>query len=652
LKKKDFSRRSFIKVTAASSFTLLLPGCSLNKLNAVTNSSKTRNISSDSNSFDYIVVGSGAGGGPVCARLVEAGFRVLLIEAGGDEDSEIISVPAFHGLATEDDRYSWEFFVQHYENRAKQYLNSKYDQTKKGVFYPRATGLGGCTIHNAMITMYPDNSDWQNIVDITGDNSWNPKNMRKYFQKLEQNNYYSRPSKSRTKKELFNREKMGFDGWLSTEQTSPLMLLKDKKFLKMFFSALQEEGLVNEISEILGDSRNAKFDPNTWSYVQNKLDGVFNIPKATKNGKRSSTRDLILDIKRRFPNKLTVKTHSLVSKIDIDDNNRAIGVEVLEGRNLYKASPNFSGKIDNKVYYQANKEIILSGGAYNSPQVLMLSGIGDKNQLREVGIETKVELPGVGKNLQDRYEVTVVTEMPSEFDLLNGCSFGDKGDQCLTKYDKNPTKEVYGTNGVIAGIIKKSSLAKFDPDLFIFGLPGYFKGYYKGWSTDSLKPNFFTWAILKGHTSNSAGEVKLRSNSPLETPYINFKYFNESNYDYEDDLNAVLEGVKTARRINKRMSSMSKEEVFPGKSITSDNDIKNWIENEAWGHHASCSNKMGTIDDPLSVIDSKFRVHGVKGLRVVDASSFNRIPGLFIVCPIYMIAEKAAEEIILDSSNF
>ncbi len=147
----------------------------------------------------------------------------------------MIEVPAFHGLSTEDPTYSWEFFVQHYENRTKQFLSSKYDQTNGGIFYPRATGLGGCTIHNAMITMYPNNSDWEDLVNVTGDESWNPRSMRKYFQRMKRNNYYDKPLESRSKRGLFNREKMGLNGWLSTEQTSPLLLLKDKKFLRLFF---------------------------------------------------------------------------------------------------------------------------------------------------------------------------------------------------------------------------------------------------------------------------------------------------------------------------------------------------------------------------------------------------------------------------------
>ena len=125
--------------------------------------------------FDYIVVGSGAGGGPLAANLVRAGFTVMLVEAGGDpcSDSDLgrymYEVPIFHGLSTEFNECAWNFFVRHYSNDSQQELDSKFVPDKNGVWYPRASALGGCTAHNAMITVLPQDSDWNNIADITGD---------------------------------------------------------------------------------------------------------------------------------------------------------------------------------------------------------------------------------------------------------------------------------------------------------------------------------------------------------------------------------------------------------------------------------------------------------------------------------------------------
>src|SRR3954471_11365341 len=149
--------------------------------------------------YEYIVVGSGAGGGPLAARLALAGHKTLLIEAGGDHgSSDNYTVPAYHAKMTEDPAEAWDFFVRHYEDEERQRRDPKtsYDtpsgevytglnpppgSTIKGVLYPRSGTLGGCTAHNALIAVYPHQSDFQYLAHLTGDNSWSPSNMRKHF---------------------------------------------------------------------------------------------------------------------------------------------------------------------------------------------------------------------------------------------------------------------------------------------------------------------------------------------------------------------------------------------------------------------------------------------------------------------------------------
>ena len=145
---------------------------------------------SSSNGYDYVVVGSGAGGGTVAARLAEAGRTVLLLEAGGDPLSlagtrlpEDYQVPAFHPFASENPALRWDFFVRHYDDDVRQTKDSKFTAARDGVLYPRAGALGGCTSHNAMILVYPHNQDWDNIADLTGDPSWRAENMRRYFER-------------------------------------------------------------------------------------------------------------------------------------------------------------------------------------------------------------------------------------------------------------------------------------------------------------------------------------------------------------------------------------------------------------------------------------------------------------------------------------
>jgi choline dehydrogenase len=162
------------------------------------------------------------------------------------------------------------------------------------------------------------------------------------------------------------------------------------------------------------------------------------------------------------------------------------------------------------------------------------------------------------------------------------------------------------------------------------------------------RKDHLTWAIVKAHTNNSAGIIRLKSNDPLETPEIKFHYFEEGNDEKKEDLDAVVTAVKLVRKMNKGNRAIQ-EEITPGPKF-GDDRIPEWVNSRAWGHHASCSCQMGPKDDPDAVVDSRFRVIGTKGLRIVDASVFPRIPGFFIVTPIYMISEKAADVIIEDAN--
>src|SRR5262249_35181533 len=150
-------------------------------------------------------------------------------------------------------------------------------------------------------------------------------------------------------------------------------------------------------------------------------------------------------------------------------------------------------------YIHAKYEVILAGGAFNSPQLLMLSGIGDKNVLNNYDIECISNRPGVGKNLQDRYEATVISQLSSNYTLLNGCKVGEvENDPCFSDYLKDTAHHVYGTNGVVAAVKKRSNPTKSHPDLVIFALSGFFKGYEIGWSARAPQADKMTWAVLKG----------------------------------------------------------------------------------------------------------------------------------------------------------
>src|SRR5690348_4644543 len=170
---KRTTRRDFLKLAAVTGLAVSFNGCALLKSRQAQSPVPIHCAEAGSTSppdtFDYVVIGSGAGGGPVAANLAKAGYRVALLEAGGDDENTNYSVPVFHGFASEDPAYSWDYFVKHYEDADRRKRDSKYVPEKDGVLYPRAGTLGGCTAHNAMITVYPHNSDWDRIAKDTGD---------------------------------------------------------------------------------------------------------------------------------------------------------------------------------------------------------------------------------------------------------------------------------------------------------------------------------------------------------------------------------------------------------------------------------------------------------------------------------------------------
>ncbi|MEO8707393.1 MAG: GMC oxidoreductase [Kofleriaceae bacterium] len=595
--------------------------------------------------FEYIVVGSGAGGGPLAANLARQGHSVLLLEAGKETGGKTESqIPAFHPTATETPDLAWWYFVEHYGDKARQQQDSKI--TDEGILYPRGGTLGGSTAVNALITVAPKNSDWDGIATLTGDDSWSAANMRKNYDRVTR--------------------------WLSIErQQVPADALFDGSLMAILTAAFKvssERGA--DGAPPISDDPLLNIFP-IFSYLQKDINaetmagrpgGVFQFPLASKKAVRNGTREYLISTARdarRFP--LRIKTQALVTKVvfddvpDADGNWKATGVEFLDGASLYAAdlTSNAAPAEPRTIRVKATREVILSAGAFNTPQLLMLSGIGNRAELAQVGIDAKVDAPGVGTNLQDRYEVGVVSELSKEFSALRRCTYTtDDKDPCFRDWQKG--RGAYTSNGGTISILMKSSPSQPEPDLHIFGLPGVFKGYAPGYSVEAnATKNHFTWLILKGHTQNRGGTVKLKSANPRERPAINFHYFDDGDVDQGQDVNdltAVVNGVEFVRKIAGRSDQLdlftTTKEVWPGAVANDRQKVGAWVKKEAWGHHASCSAAIGADSDPNAVLDSKFRVRGTAGLRVVDASVFPRIPGTFIVVPTYMVSEKATDTIL------
>jgi len=615
---------------------------------------------------EYLVVGSGAGGGTLAARLAEAGRTVLLLEAGGDPKEltggdpvaaanrlpDDYDVPAFHAFASENEAMKWDFFVRHYADDKLQQLDPKYTaecggKPVDGILYPRAGALGGCTAHNAMILIYPHNSDWDYIADLTGDRSWSSDRMRVYFERLE--NCHHRPLHRWLAKIGINLTRHGWKGWLRTENKIPVSALRNRSLAKVIAESAVEA--FKDIGEQLQRVRwffEGQMDPNDWRLVKDNSVGIRYLPLTTSNHARTGTRERVREIARKFPERLRIELNALATKVLLDKNNRAIGVEYLKGERLYRAHSRPSDQSGELRRVYASREVILSGGAFNTPQLLMLSGLGPPDVLRKNNIEVRVALPGVGKNLQDRYEVGVVNRMKEDWALYKDVKF-DTTDPQFQQWSKK-RDGIYATNGAVLTLFKRSAQADVLPDLFGMALLAQFKGYFPGYSALFPKHlNYLTWCILKAHTRNRKGEVTLRSDDPRATPAINFHYFEEGG---EEDLEAVVEGIQFVRKLTAKLKEQGfiAEEELPGEHLKTDDQLKDFVRCNAWGHHASCTCAIGPLEQN-GVLDSNFRVHGTEGLRVVDASVFPRIPGFFIVSAIYMIAEKAAEVILADQKS-
>jgi choline dehydrogenase len=442
--------------------------------------------------------------------------------------------------------------------------------------------------------------------------------MHKIFTKIEKNNYMPRGTPNH-----------GFDGWFQTQMgtmsQSRVAPLQGNRVMEQY---ARDWNLTMSMSNLLIR------DPNEISPTRDQTSSIYGLVNHQyANGQRYSAREYINAAVQQRAN-LTISLTSLATKVLFDTTGtrcagangapRATGVEYLFGRSLYKADARNTGNAQGvKRTAIARREVILSGGAFNSPQLLMLSGIGNATELQKFGIPVIKDLPGVGQNLMDNQEMPIV-------------GTGNAGSG-------------------IAGVAMYKTLhpAHGERDMFLMGGPGFlFRGF---WPNNAVRVppdpfNAYGVSMVKGSSVNNKGWVKLRSADPTDTPEINFNHYA---HGAEYDLEAMKDTVAWIRTVYRRVGITPTEPPCtrpggPDANGYCGKEDEDWIHKQTFGHHPTSTCKIGADNDPMAVLDSKFRVRGVSGLRVVDASAFARIPGVFPSLPTFMISQKASDDMLAE----
>jgi choline dehydrogenase len=459
------------------------------------------------------------------------------------------------------------------------YTEAEGQLGNRRLYWPRGKVLGGSSSLNAMIYIRGHRSDYDQWRDL-GNAGWGYSEVLPYFKKAENNQ--NGPS-----------EYHGVTGPLHVSNPRSLNPLSE-----VFVDAAEQAGF----------KRNPDFNGATQ-------EGFGTYQLTQWQGQRDSTAAAFLRPAMSRPN-LTVRTNVHAFEI-LFEGKRAALVSFRDGNGSKQE--------------RAEREIIVCGGAIGSPQLLMLSGIGPAEHLRTLDIPVLCDLPGVGANLQDHPSLAVAYECTEPISLASAENITN-----LIRYMAFKTGPLTSNVGEAGGFVKTSTSCP-TPDVQYHFAPGYFIEH--GFQQIKEHAYSFIPTLIRPH---SRGRITLRCSNPLDSPLIHANYF----ADPRDTL-AVVEGLSIARAIGETnaFAKYRKRELCPGPGIKNDEkSLRGYIENNAQTlYHPVGTCKMGPTGDKLAVVDPELRVHGVEGLRVVDASIMPIIPGGNTNAPTIMVAEKAAD---------